>query len=151
MRKQNSGRWKRGTVTGNTNVHGYTVLHVDGTIYYAHRLAWLYVYGYFPENLIDHIDQNKGNNRISNLRETNKFCNAINSGSLITNTSGVKGVYWDKQTQKWRAAIVVNNKTINLGRYKEKLHAAAARYEAEIKYGFVMCGQKTSAYLHLHQ
>jgi len=89
-----------------------------------------------PNNkiLIDHKNRNKLDNRKSNLRLCNKSQNAINSKIRVDNTSGVRGVYWNNQKNKWQAQIGINGKVINLGRFKNKKDAAKARKNAETKY-----------------
>ena len=80
-----------GEVVGSFDPFGYIKIGVDAKDYLAHRLAWLYVYGYMSENLIDHINRNPADNRISNLREVSQQCNMRNTGTPKHNTSGVKG------------------------------------------------------------
>lgn len=65
-----------GKVLGTTNSHGYVQIKVQTVVYYAHRLAWLYVHGEWPNGLLDHIDGDKANNRISNLRRATAAQNA---------------------------------------------------------------------------
>lgn len=95
----------------------------------GHRLAWLYVYGVHPSAFIDHIDGDKTNNRIENLREATAAQNAWNTGARSWSKSGVKGVSWDKSRGKWFASIFVNRKQIALGRY-DAIEDAARAYEA---------------------
>jgi len=83
--------------------------------YYAHRLAWIYMTGEWPKELIDHEDLNPQNNKWDNLREATPSQNQQNQGKPITNTSGYKGVAFHKQRNKWRASISINNKTKHLG------------------------------------
>jgi len=83
-----------GTIVGNKRPDGYLQVTVDRKHYLIHRLAWLYVHGYFPENDIDHKDLIRDHNWIENLRESSRACNIINTGNRCTNTSGVKGVLW---------------------------------------------------------
>ena len=63
---------KTNNIAGHLNKNGYIHIMIDGKFYYAHRLAWLYVYGHFPKNQIDHINRNRSDNRISNLREVSQ-------------------------------------------------------------------------------
>ena len=108
---------------------GYHQIRLDKRLYYAHRLAWLYVHGYFPEHEIDHINRDKTDNSISNLREVSRGCNAINAGLRPNNTSGVNGVCWYRGA--WNAEIRYKNRRIYLGRSKDIIEAAALRLCAE--------------------
>lgn len=141
----NNNGARKGDVAGYINTVGYVVIGFKKKYYYAHRLAWLYVYGYFPENHIDHIDRNPQNNKISNLREVSQSCNTQNSKIRKNNISGVKGVSFYKRDAVWVAFITINKKYNYLGRFKTKIEAANARYEAEIKNNICFYGE-TSAY-----
>lgn len=83
---------------------------------------------------VDHICHNKADNRKETLRICTRSQNLMNRSMQSNNTSGVTGVYWDKCRFKWKAQIMVNQKTINIGRYNTKEEAIKARKEAEIKY-----------------
>lgn len=109
---------------------------IFGKLYYVHRLVWLYVYGEFPAEGIDHIDGDATNNRIDNLREASQLVNGKNLGVKSNNTSGIPGVSWMKSLGKWRAFINVNYRQINLGLHDDIESAAQARLAAEKKYGF---------------
>lgn len=84
-------------------------------------------YGKWPEKWIDHIDGNKQNNDVNNLREVNKTQNAWNSKEFINNKSGHKGVIWNKARQKWQAYITANKKTTHLGLYESFQEACEVR------------------------
>lgn len=103
----------------------------------AHRLA-LYMRGInIPTGMeVDHIDGNKLNNKLENLRIVSRVENNRNTKTGKNNTSGVKGVHWDKGVGKWRAVIWVNKKCIQLGVFDYLDDARAARESAKIKYGF---------------
>lgn len=94
----------------------YRQIMLAGTIYRTHRLVFLYHHGFMPE-LIDHIDRDPTNNKIENLREASRSENSCNSKIRCDNTSGVKGVVWDKSKRKWAARLYVGNKCVNLGRF----------------------------------
>lgn len=87
---------KVGQVAGTVTVQGYVHITIDGYIYRAHRLVWLYVYGCFPDTedkcFVDHIDQNRSNNRVANLRVVSGSENMRNQKMHSTNTSGFFGV-----------------------------------------------------------
>lgn len=123
-----------GDITGYLNPSGYITIFIDGRHYRAHRLAWLYVYGEWPLNFIDHINHVKHDNRISNLRNATKSENMQNVVSYKHNSSGFKGVTWHKQLGKWNAKIKVNKKTISLGCYHDLADAVQARLAAEKQY-----------------
>jgi hypothetical protein len=142
-RNRTCGGYKKGGESGCLNGHGYRCIGINNKLYKRSRLAWLYVYGYFPENLIDHIDRDKSNDRITNLREASPSCNVHNRSAPSTNTSGIKGVRWSGN--RWKASICVNGKIKELGGYLDKLTAARIRYEAEVKYNYVSCDEQSSA------
>ena len=127
------GRVKIGAVAGWRHNAGYWNLQINKVKYYAHRLAWLYVYGELPEE-IDHINQVKSDNRIENLRPANRAINNQNWPMRKNNTSGCMGV--NLHCGKWRSRIMVNNKEIGLGSYETKAEAIAKRKMAEVIYGF---------------
>jgi len=113
-----SRRVKAGEIAGYLGDEGYIDVGVDGGIYKAHRLIYFYHNGYFP-SFIDHIDGNRSNNKIDNLRPATINENARNSKKPSHNTSGYKGVCWDKNRSKWMAYITINNKFKSLGRYDQ--------------------------------
>ena len=106
-----------GSKAGAVNTNGYLRIEIKGRIYMAHRLAWLYVTGSWPNGLIDHIDRCKTNNRYSNLRAAKPTENSWNCKKFSTNTSGVKGVSWHKKNRKWYARINNAGKEIHVGTF----------------------------------
>lgn len=131
------GRIKSGDIAGSVNVSdGYRYIQVYKTRYAAHRLAWLFVNGEFPPNEIDHINGNRLDNRIENLRSVTAKENRKNGRRPQTNTSGVIGVRWHKRDKNWSAQIGVNGETVHLGCFDSLQKAANARKEAESKHGF---------------
>jgi len=125
---------KKGVIAG-TNFSGYTRIKVDRKSYLAHRLAWLYVHGYFPE-FIDHINHERNDNRLINLREATRTDNARNVSKHKTNTSGVMGVSWRKDISKWAAFIRIDNKIKHLGCFINIDDAVSARQDAEYRLGY---------------
>lgn len=106
---------RSGSNAGGLRNDGYRQIRVDGNYHYEHRLVWLYEYGYFPENIIDHKDRDKANNNLSNLREVSQSCNMRNASARVDNTSGVKGVKWRKKNCSWESTIgclpILRNRT----------------------------------------
>ena len=101
--------------------------------YLSHRLAWLYVYGYFPE-YVDHINRVTTDNRICNLREATLSENCMNQTIKTNNTSGVKGVFFCNTHRKWKSQITINKKQISLGSFNNIEDAKKVINEARIKY-----------------
>lgn len=122
-----------GAVAGHTHRgHGYRQIKLDGKPYLAHRLAWLYVYGDWPPELLDHIDLDRTNNRIANLRLSDRFLNRQNTRAPANCTSGVKGVNWNKTLGKWHARIAYGNHRHHVGWFATLEDAKQARLQAEI-------------------
>lgn len=124
---------RNGKIAGSVNKRGYRCICVDYKIYKAHRLVFLYHHGYLPEQ-IDHIDQNQSNNRVENLRPATSGQNSMNRGMMRNNTSGCKGVFWDKDQNKWRVAVRIGRKLKSFGRYVDKELADLVAIMAREKY-----------------
>jgi hypothetical protein len=137
---------KAGTKAGTIKSNGYVMITINCKMYYAHRLIWLYIHGYFPENQIDHINKKPNDNRLINLREISRQCNLRNSKVSATNKTGIKGIGWDKINCKWKVQITVNYKVINLGRYIDFNEAVCIRLAAEQCLGWAGCDSNSSAY-----
>jgi hypothetical protein len=135
-----------GDIAGSDNGNGYLVITINYKKYYAHRLAWLFIYGYLPENQIDHINQKRSDNRIKNLREISQTCNNINGKLRDDNTSGVKGISWNKRRSKWFVYLTINKKLVSLGYYSDFKEAVKKRWEAEQRYNFPSCNANSTAY-----
>jgi hypothetical protein len=116
---RNSKCVRVGDIAGASTSNGYTRLRLNGVEYLAHRIAWLYVYGEHPSNLIDHIDGNKKNNAISNLRVVTARENIQNQKRAMQhNKCGLLGVTLEKQTKKYKAAINIGGScSKTLGRF----------------------------------
>lgn len=146
----NRSQNKKNTIAGCLD-HDYLRIRIDNKIYYSHRLAWLYVYGQFPENEIDHKNRIKTDNRIENLRDVFQSCNMRNRPNRIDNISGIKGVGWSKQKQKWRVRIRKNNKEKHLGLCNNLLDAACLRLSAEQCLGWYACDNNSPAFQYVKE
>ena len=136
--KVNKKRARAGDIAGmiRNGQDAYRLIQINGVQYRAHRLVWLYIHGEFPNGEIDHINQNKSDNRISNLRIVTSLENHRNRKKPIDNTSGCVGVNWHKGNKAWQAKITIKGKTLFLGLYTDITDAIRARKKAETKYGF---------------
>ena len=113
----------------------YRSIGFQGIFISSHRIAWYLHYGYWSKAVeIDHIDGDPGNNKINNLRECTKSQNQANRGPAKNNTSGYKGVTWDKTAKKWQSKICFLGKWYFLGRYDDILEAHSAYSRAASKY-----------------
>jgi hypothetical protein len=108
---------KVGTTAGYVDRAGYCRVGVDGYNFLAHRLAFFYIEGVWPANEIDHVDRCRTNNKWINLREATRSENMFNVGKRKNNTSGVKGVYWNKEKNKFQAQATVGGRQVYIGRY----------------------------------
>lgn len=117
---------KAGDIAGSVLKSGYRTIGILGKSVKAHRLAWFIHYGYWPTKQIDHINGNKDDNRISNLREATRTENNRNSVKPITNKTGYKGVCWVDRRGKYQAQIRDGGKSIFLGYFDcpEEAHSA---------------------------
>ncbi|MBD1229107.1 HNH endonuclease [Xenorhabdus griffiniae] len=101
---------------------------------YIHRLAWLLYYGRWPSEFIDHINGDKSDNRIVNLREASNTENSWNSKMRKNNSSGIKGVCWCKSKKKWVARIRIDGKRKTLGYFSNIDEARLIMEKARTKY-----------------
>lgn len=104
--------------------------------YVAHRVIWALHYGSWPSDFIDHLNGDRKDNRIVNLRVVSYAQNSRNMSVSTRNKSGVCGVYWSPKQGKWRAQIRVSGKCVELGSYVDIDEAAAARSKAKAHFGF---------------
>jgi len=126
-----NNRSKVGAVVGSPDKDGYLKMGIKGKTYRLHRLAFLFVEGYIPENQVDHKNGVVTDNRWENLREVSGLCNLQNCKMSKNNKSGFNGVAWAKHAGKWRASIQINKKVIHIGLYKTATDAAVARVKYE--------------------
>lgn len=123
-----------GARAGHLNSKGYRRIEIDDRQYFAHRLVWLYVYGEWPVEQIDHRNGDRDDNRIVNLRAASQAENNGNSRRPKHNTSGFKGVGLQKTDRKWRARIKRAGRSIHLGTFDtpEEAHAAYVAAATEL-------------------
>lgn len=127
-------RWRlkrRGVVVGSEcgriTAFGYREIGIDYVLRPAHRLAFLYMTGQWPVGDVDHINQDRADNRWSNLRQATRSQNSANVFiHKRKGSSGHLGVVWDSPRQRWRAQIRVDGKKVNLGRFVELADALRA-------------------------
>lgn len=118
-RESRSSR-RAGDPAGCLDYEGYRVIRVESKTCRAHRLAWLYVYGKWPDDQIDHINGLRDDNRLANLRDVTRFVNAQNKRTTRAKTaSGRQGVTPDKYSDKWVAKLFIDGKVTVLGKFDD--------------------------------
>jgi hypothetical protein len=117
------------TISGN----GYKIVGYKRQKYFVHQVVFLMQHGYIPE-IVDHIDGDTNNNKIENLRASNKSLNACNSKTRSDNSSGRRGVYWHKKSSKWMCQIVANKTPVYLGLHEDFELACLVADEARVLY-----------------
>lgn len=125
---------RAGAVAGSVKSNGYRLICIDKKWYSAHRLAWFYFYGQWPDRMLDHKDRNPDHNAIDNLREATNGQNQANRHSRVKNATGFKGVTHSRNRKRFRAAIEVNGKQINIGSFGTAVEASIAYKKAAREY-----------------
>lgn len=127
-----SRRSKVGEVAGFVGTNGYLYASVDGKTYPLHRLVWVWHGNEVSE--IDHLNNVRSDNRIENLRVATRSQNMWNTRLAKNNTTGVKGVIWKKDKEKFRVRIQVRGKRIHIGDFEDLELAEFVAIEARAKY-----------------
>jgi hypothetical protein len=128
---QKGSRGKINTPSGVIQKRGYYAVNIDGKKYYNHRLIFLYHHGYLPK-FIDHIDGDKGNNKIENLRPTTPLQNIQNSKGNSNASSKYKGLHWRNDVKMWRVRFTSKGKRYEVGYFKNEIDAALS-YNKKVK------------------
>lgn len=133
FRKVSRRSYKSGDLVGNIEASGYVRTTLNGKRYSIHRIVYLMQHGYMPKE-IDHINGNKSDNRIENLREVSRSENNVNRGSFKQNKSGYKNVSWHKLESKWQVQLKINKKAKHFGYFDDLELADLVATEARDKY-----------------
>ena len=120
--RRRQGSLKAGKAVGSINSNGYLVTSVNKRPIRVHRLIFLMHYGYLPP-MLDHINGNKLDNRIENLRAATPRQNHQNRDARVTNTSGERNVVWHKRSERWRVVFWAGGKQRQFGTYTDFTHA----------------------------
>lgn len=140
-RRKGSRGHRAGREEGTVDPKGYRRLCADGALYLAHRLAWLYVYGRWPTDQIDHIDHNPSNNRIANLRECTNAENRQNIRPEGYGVSGYLGVKFHKKNNNWVAKITLGPTAVYLGSFDTPEAASEAYLTAKKELHYFAAGK----------
>lgn len=126
-----------GKVAGARHSEGYRTVTIDGHMYLAHRVIWLWLYGVMPgvEVEVDHINRERSDNRQANLRLVSRIVNSQNHSLMETNTSGVNGVFFDKRRSLWRVEVGYKGRSMSLS-FKTRPEAIACRKGIDRALGF---------------
>lgn len=130
-----NSRAKSGSIAGTTTANGYRTIGIGGKKYASHRLAWVYMYGGTPINQIDHINHNRCDNRICNLRDVTASQNSKNRENM-TNKSGIMNVYWNDKRGSYSVRMTSNGVLHIFGAYKDIELAELVASEARTSHGF---------------
>ena len=141
---KNAARWNAnyaGAKCGTINPNGYQYIVIRFPCQptfsiLAHRLAWFITHGKLPDQEIDHINQDKLDNRLANLRDVSHKVNLKNRTRLSNNTSGFTGVVWCKKSKKWRARVKIDGKLQHIGLYSSITEADTVAREFRKANGF---------------
>ena len=133
--KTTKGKAKIGTNAG-SKCHGYILIGLRDKKVRAHNLAWLFYYGVEQDGMLDHINHNRSDNRIENLRIASRLENNKNTSLRKDNTSGFCGVYFRNDSKKWQVEISINGKRTKIGAFHKKEDAIEARKKANIVHGY---------------
>jgi hypothetical protein len=126
-----------GSIAGYKRKDGYIYIQVNGTQYLGHILAWFYMNKEWPSDHIDHINRVRDDNRYCNLRIAGYVINSRNRTTYKNNTSGHKGISFDKKNSNWRAYISVNKRIKHLGSFSTIEAALEARVKAEKEHDYM--------------
>ena len=129
----NRRRARAGEEAGNLRSDGYRNVILDYVTFKVHRVVWAMHFGVWPSGLLDHVDGNPSNNRISNLRPATHVQNMRNRRKHKNNTSGIKGVRKNRNGSKWAAYIQIDGKNTNLGSFDSAEEAADAYRKASLE------------------
>jgi hypothetical protein len=127
----NTTQWTKAGHCAGTLCNGYVKISINRVIIPAHRMAVAMTQGVWPFGEIDHINRNRADNRIANLREVSHQKNCQNRSMAQNNKSGVTGVSWHVGAQKWQCHLNFGCKSMYLGLFENINDAAAARKKAE--------------------
>lgn len=125
-----------GKIAGYTHSEGYVGVGIAGKLYLAHRIAWAIAHNKWPTHQLDHINGNRSDNRLCNLREADYSLNAKNSSKHAKNTSGVSGVSWHAKAKKWHAEVCVDKVKHRLGLFHSLTDAAQVVQDFRRRHGF---------------
>lgn len=123
-----------GCEAGGLSTKGYRQLRVDGKQVEGHRVAWALYHGVWPTHQVDHRNGVRDDNRRDNLRAATRSQNSMNRGPARTNTSGRKGVTWNKHSKKWMASIKAGGRGKTLGHFGDLDAAAQAYQQAAVQF-----------------
>ena len=140
-RKAKGNRPAGAIIDSKSKKDGYIRVNLFYKTHVVHRLAFLYMLGYNPENNIDHINRKPDDNRWENLREVTQSCNLRNCNHSTKNKTGIKGICFSKNANKWLAQIGEKY----LGIFPTLKEAAQARYNAEVELGYPDCDINSTA------
>lgn len=132
-------RWnalRAGKPAGHMNSRGYIVVCIEAKTFQHHRIAWALHYGEWPSDQIDHVNHDKTDNRIINLRDVSGYENCRNRSLPENTSSGEIGVHFHKPSQKWHARIYVDGVRQHIGAFDSIAEAASARRAASVAHGF---------------
>ncbi len=146
LNKKRRGNAMPGIEAGYIEPRGYRSILIDRERYWAHRLAWFYMFKYWPADQIDHINRNKSDNRISNLREATNYINNSNKEIRAEKISSIKGIVWRPDSQDWevkyndkylcRAKTIDDGKRFikeySLGIFKHPQRIGAAQKQSDV-------------------